>query len=138
MGKVNNDETNVSPAAPSTGKFWLLLVVLWALNLADIFQTLYLKESGFLAEEANQYVDFFLKEGRPEFIGFKILALMLISLILARGWYDKRGMRIFSSYYPRDKARSSIQFLLSVGVFYYVVIVVFPFIAMFIAGMFTE
>jgi hypothetical protein len=124
--------------APSTAAFIILLVTLWALNLADIFQTLYLKESGFLQQEANYFIDYFLKEGRLPFFGAKFFALLLISLILFRGWFDKSGLTFLGRHYDRDKARGSIQFLLSIGVLYYTAIVFFPFLAMFISGMFTE
>jgi len=123
---------------PGVGAFALLLITLWALNLADIFQTLYLKESGLLAQEANFFIDFFLKEGRLPFIGAKILALILITLILVRGWNSKDGIKMRGANYDMIQVRRAIYFLLSAGVFYYTVIVVFPFVAMLLAGAFTE
>jgi len=122
---------------PGTGTFWILLLTLWALNLADIFQTLYLKESGFLAQEANLFIDFFLREGAWQFFGAKVLALVLVTLILSRGWFDATGIKFQGTQYSQLQVRKAISFLLSVGVLYYVVIVVFPFIAMLISGFFT-
>jgi len=123
---------------PSTGSFVILLITLWALNLADIFQTLYLKDSGLLAEEANAFINFFLREGHIYFIGAKILAMVLISLMLIRGWNSKTGFIIFRERYDLMSARKAINFLLSAGVIYYVLIVIFPFIAMYLSGAFTR
>jgi hypothetical protein len=126
-----------SPTVPSTGIFWMLLITLWALNFADTMQTLYLNETGFLAQEANLFMDFFLKEGRLSLFGAKILALLLVSLILGRGWFDLNGITMQGRRYTQDQVRRAISFLLSAGVIYYILIVVFPFIAMFISGFFT-
>jgi hypothetical protein len=126
-----------SAHVPTTGAFVILLLTLWSLNLADLFQTVFLKESGFLAQEANFFVDFFLREGRAAFFLSKVLALVLISSILIRGWFDKRGVLLGNYRYDRDKVRSSIHFLLVAGVIYYIVIVAFPFIALALSGLFT-
>jgi len=124
--------------APSTGAFLILLVTLWALNLADIFQTLYLKEVGLLASEANIFIDFFLKGGRGYFFLAKLLALVLISLILVRGWLDRGGIKMYGTTFSQADVRKAIHFLLSAGVVYYTVIVIFPFIAMLLSGFFTS
>jgi hypothetical protein len=123
---------------PTTGAFIILLIVIWALNLADTFQTLYLKQSGFLAEEANWFIDFFLKEGRAQFFLAKVLALILITSILVRGWIDKKGIRIFSIQYSQNQARAAIYFLLAAGAIYYIFIVGFPFVALLISGLFAD
>ena len=133
--KVNSGK---SGRGPSTGSFVILLVTLWALNLADMFQTLYLKSSGLLAEEANAFINFFLREGHVYFIGAKVLAMFLISLILVRGWNSKTGLIIFRDRYDLMSARKAINFLLSAGVIYYILIVIFPFIAMYVSGSFTR
>ena len=116
---------------------FILLITLWALNLADLFQTVYLKETGFLAKEANYFVDFFLKSGHLQFFLAKILALVLITSILLRGWFDRRGIKLGANRYTREQVRSSLQFLLIAGIIYYVLIVGFPFFAMAISGLFT-
>ena len=123
---------------PATASFMILLITLWALNLADIFQTVYLKESGFLAQEANYFVDFFLREGRAVFFFAKVLALILITSMLCRGWFDKHGLKLGTIFYPPDQVRKSIHLLLVSGVIYYTLIVGFPFFAMLIAGMFAS
>jgi hypothetical protein len=126
-----------SEDAPTLGSFVLLLVTLWSLNLADIFQTMYLKQSGFLASEANYVADFFLKGGGAPFFWAKVLALVLITSILVRGWFDKKGIKVGSARYTTVQVRQSIQFMLVAGIIYYTLIVVFPFVAMTMAGMFV-
>jgi len=133
-----SEQADVKSSGPSTGTFIVLLVVLWALNFADIFQTLYLKETGLLEQEANFFINFFLKEGRAPFIGAKVLALILITLMLVRGWNSTTGIRTRGVNYNPTQVRQAINFLLSAGVFYYTLIVVFPFIAMLLAGVFTD
>ncbi len=122
---------------PLTGTFIILLITLWALNLADTFQTLYLKESGQLASEANWFINFFLEKGRLPFFGAKVIALIFITVILFRGWMDKRGIKFYGGTYTLEQVRRAILFLLSAGVFYYIVIVSFPFLIMLIGGAFT-
>ncbi len=123
---------------PTTGSFWVLIITLWALNLADTYQTLYLKSTGFLAQEANYFIDFFLREGVWQFVFAKVLALILVTSIIARGWFDRKGISFFRVEYSRDQARAAIHFLLTAGVIYYIFIVGFPFAAMLLSGMFTE
>ncbi len=121
----------------TVGNFVLLLFLLWVLNLADIFQTLYLKESGFLEQEANFFIDVFLREGRGPFIGAKVMALILITLILVRGWIRPMGMMFLGKEQTQEQVKISIIFLLSAGVVFYTIIVFFPFLAMLISGSFT-
>jgi len=124
-------------AAP-TGTFFILLITLWALNVADIFQTLYLKYSGLLAEEANYFIDFFLKKGGAPFFWAKVLALLLVTSILCRGWFDRKGIVFGSTHYSREQGRRSILMLLIAGVIYYTLIVIFPFIALVMSGLFIS
>ena len=122
---------------PATSTFIILLVVLWALNLADIFQTLYFKEAELLAMEANYFIDFFLKEGRGPFIWAKLLALILITSFLCRGWFDKRGCVVLGHSYEPPLLKRAIMLLLTAGTIYYIIIVGFPFFAMLISGFLT-
>jgi len=121
---------------PSTGTFIVLLIVLWVLNFADIFQTLYLKESGFLAKEANLFINFFLEKGHVEFLLAKILALVLITSILIRGWADRKGCVIGGYCWKPHILKRAIILLLNAGVIYYILIVAFPFFAMTLSGLF--
>lgn len=138
MKKKDTDIVKPPFRVPGTGAFIILLITLWALNLADIYQTLYLKQSGLLAEEANWFIDFFLKEGRTPFFLAKILALILITSIVIRGWIDQKGIRLLNIQYTQGQARAAIYFLLSAGVIYYIFIVGFPFAAMLVSGLFTD
>jgi len=137
MKKNADTHLSLGTKVPSTASFVVLLVTLWALNLADTYQTLYLKESGFLAREANVFIDFFLKEGRWEFLLAKVLALMLVTSILIRGWNHGEGIRLFRIEFSREQARAAMHFLLMAGVTYYIFIVGFPFIALLLSGAFT-
>jgi hypothetical protein len=131
------DKIKSSSNEPATVAFFMLIITLWALNLADLFQTLYLKQSGLLAQEANLFVNFFLEKSHLFFFMGKVLALILITSIISRGWFDKKGIKIGNLHYPRSQVRCSIYFLLSTGVIYYTIIVAFPFFAMLIAGWFS-
>jgi hypothetical protein len=135
-GKKNNHDDRRD--APSTTTFVILLITLWALNFADIFQTLYLKQSGMLASEANYFVDFFLKEGGAPFFWAKCLALVLVTSILIRGWVDRKGISVGSMRFTPESGKKAIQFLLLAGVFYYSIIVIFPFIALVMSGLFSS
>ena len=137
MGTPQSDTKGESRKPPSAGSFWLLIVTLWALNLADIYQTIGLKEAGFLGLEANYFVDFFLRQGNAPFFFAKLLALILITSILVRGWFDSDGIRFLKAKYTQEQVQGAISFLLIAGVCYYVVIVGFPFIALLASGMFT-
>lgn len=122
---------------PTTGTFVVLLITLWALNIADTFQTLFLKTSGFLAQEANYFIDFFLTEGHLQFFSAKILALILVTSVLARGWRDRRGLNIGSSHYNQGQVQRTIALLLMAGVIYYIIIVALPFVALTLSGLFA-
>ena len=121
---------------PTFAVFLVLLVTLWALNLADVFQTLYLKGSGFLATEANSVIDLFLNKGAVPFFLAKVLAMVLVTSMLLRGWFDKTGFKFLGVYYPPDQVRRFIIFLLMAGVIYYVIIVFLPFAALSLTGLF--
>lgn len=123
---------------PTTGAFFILLITLWALNLADIFQTLFLKHSGLLAVEANYFINFFLAKGVAPFFWAKMLAMILVTLMLFRGWFDKDGITFGSAHYEPTQVRGAIYFLLVSVVIYYTLIVGFPFFAMLLSGMFTS
>jgi hypothetical protein len=122
---------------PTTGSFVILLVTLWALNLADIFQTLYLQASGMLAQEANYVMGFFLHGGPLRFLLAKVFALILITSILSRGWSDRRGIKMGGAHYSLSQVRASIYLLLAAGVVYFTLIVVLPFIVLVLSGLFT-
>lgn len=128
---------DINIAQPPTGTFIALLITLWALNFADIFQTLYLKESGFLAQEANNFIAFFLNSGVVQFFGAKVLALILVTSVLSRGWFDRRGMKFGGKHYSPLNVRQSISVLLVGGVIYYTLIVLLPFILLSISGLFA-
>ena len=125
------------PRKPTTGTFAILLVTLWALNIADTFQTIFLKVSGFLAHEANYFIDFFLSEGHLQFFSAKILALILVTSVLVRGWRDRRGLNMGSSHYNQEQVQRTIALLLMAGVIYYIIIVVLPFVALTLSGLFA-
>jgi hypothetical protein len=127
----------IASGKPSTPVFLIQLVTLWGLNLADTFQTMYLSASGMLSQEANLFINFFLLKGPAILLIVKVLALILISSMLIRGWYDFRGIKVLSAQYSRDQVRAAIQFMLTVGIIYYVIIVAFPFIALFVSGSFN-
>lgn len=136
MKKEKNINNGAKASYPTTGMFIILLITLWALNLADTFQTIFLKESGHLAQEANYFIDFFLSKSTLAFIAAKILALILISSVLIRGWIDKKGIKLGAAHYPREAVRNSIYFMLVAGVIYYTIIVIFPFTALLLSGSF--
>jgi hypothetical protein len=134
----NNKKHDDRHNAPSTGTFVILLITLWALNFADIFQTLYLKQSGMLALEANYFVDFFLRKGGAPFFWAKVLALVLVTSMLIRGWIDRKGISVGNLQFTPESGRRAIQLLLIAGVLYYTLIVVFPFIALAMSGLFAS
>jgi hypothetical protein len=131
-------EMNSEPKNPTFGTFILLLLTLWALNIADIFQTLYLKQSGILQQEANFFIDYFLREGVTPFFWAKALALAFVTSVLMRGWFDKKGLKFQNALYTPDQVRRSIHNLLLILNIYYILIVVFPFVALAIAGLFSS
>ena len=122
---------------PSTGVFLIQLVTLWCLNLADTFQTSYLAANSMLEHEVNYMIRYVLLKGTLSLFLVKVLALILISSMLIRGWMDIRGVQILDARYSRDQVRAAIQVMLTFGIIYYVVIVVFPFLALLVSGSFN-
>ncbi|HEX9744016.1 MAG TPA: DUF5658 family protein [bacterium] len=133
--KEKNPEMPVEGHVPPFKNFVVLLASLWALNLADTFQTLFLKDSGFLHKEANFFIDFFLTKGSVQFISAKVLAMVVVSIILVRGWRDKDGFSFLGTRYNSVQVKKSIYFLLTAGVIYYILIVIFPFIVLSLTGL---
>jgi hypothetical protein len=127
----------VATGKPSTAVFIILLITLWGLNLADTFQTIYLATSGMLQQEANYFINFFLLKGPATLFLVKILALILITSMLIRAWVDKRGLKIFGIQYTLNQVRATVQFMLTAGAIYYILIVFFPFFALWISGSFS-
>jgi hypothetical protein len=128
---------NSKPRVPSTAAFVILLITLWALNLADAFQTIYFATNDMLAQEANFFIDFFLKKGPGFVLIIKILAMIFITIMLIRGWNDKKGIKVFRIQYSRDDVRNSILVMLTAGIIFYIVVVIFPFVALFASGSFN-
>ena len=121
----------ISLAIPSSRKFFIALGLLWILNAADVWQTLALKSSGHLASEANKFIEHVLSKGPIYFILFKILAVFFISLVIIRGFFDKRGIQVGETRYSHEQVRTSIQLLLMLGIIYYLFVVYLPFIIVF-------
>ncbi len=128
---------NSKPRVPSTAAFVILLITLWGLNLADAFQTIYLATSEMLAQEANFFIEFFLNKGPVFVLIIKILAMIFITTMLIRGWNDKQGIKVFRIQYSRDDVRNSILLMLTAGIIFYIVVVIFPFIALVASGSFN-
>ncbi len=120
--------------APAIGTFVVLLAVLWALNLVDTFQTMFLKESGFLAIEANLVMGIFLNKGTATLFIVKVLALILITSMLVRGWFTRREIVLAGTRYGTDQIRRAIILLLTAGAIYYIIIVALPFILLILTG----
>lgn len=117
---------------PLIGSFYVYLVLLWLLNIADILQTLMLKRGGNLRKEFNVFINYFLEEDEGLFIFAKLSALLFITLMLLRGYYDHKGTTIGGVYYSPNDMRKAITFLLGAGVAYYLFIVFTPFIVLLI------
>jgi hypothetical protein len=117
---------------PLFGSFFVYLTLIWLLNIADILQTLMLKRGGHLKREANIFINYFLVEDEVLFIVAKCAALLLITCMLLRGYYDKKGTTVGGVYYSPGDMRKAITFLLGAGVTYYLVIVLMPFIVLII------
>jgi uncharacterized membrane protein len=98
---------------------------------------MYLSSSGMLSQEANWFINFFLLKGPAVLLLVKVLALILISSMLIRGWNDCRGIKVLDAQYNRDQVRAAIQFMLTIGIIYYVIIVAFPFVALLVSGSFN-
>lgn len=122
---------------PSTAVFIILLLTLWGLNLADTFQTLYLVANSMLQQEANYFINYFLEKGPATLFIVKVLAMILISSMLIRGWADSRGVKVLGIHYTREQVRMAIQVMLTAGNIYYCLIVFFPFFALWISGSFN-
>ena len=110
--------------------FYIYLILLWLLNVADTIQTLMLKSGGHLKEEANFFINYFLAYDGELFIFAKLSALIFITAMLLRGYYDKHGTTIGGHYYSPDELRRFIVLLLGGGVVYYLIIVLMPFIVL--------
>jgi hypothetical protein len=130
-------EISADGSKASTSTFFILVVTLWCLNIADLSQTLYLKHAGLLGEEVNKFIQLFLDESSRAFIAAKLLALILITSILLRGWFDQSGVKTYGVKYSMEQVRRTINLMLTTGVIYYVLIVGFPFIGMLMSGYFN-
>jgi len=115
-------------ARPSLENFFIYLGLLWILNAADVWQTMALKYSGSLASEANQLVDYVLIKGPIYFISFKVLAIILVSSVLIRGYFHNQGIKLGETQFSPDQVRAAIIFLLICSIVYYLVVVFFPLI----------
>ena len=113
-------------ARPSPRNFFIYLGLLWILNAADIWQTMALKYSGNLASEANQLVNHVLAKGPLYFISFKVLAIILVSSILIRGYFHNQGIKVGETQFSPDQVRTAILFLLICAIIYYLIVVFFP------------
>ncbi len=91
-----------------------------------MWQTLALKRGGDLASEANDLVGHVLNKGPDFFVAFKTAAILLSSLILIRGFYDERGLKVGDISYSQIQVQTAIQFLLVVADIYYIVVVYIP------------
>jgi hypothetical protein len=120
-------------SAPSRRKFYLYLGLLWILNAADVWQTIALKYSGQLASEANRLIDHLLSRGPLYFLVFKILAVFFITLVLIRGYFDEKGIRIGETLYTPCQVRTAIQFLLVLAIIYYLFVVYLPFLIVIVS-----
>lgn len=125
LGKVFNK--------PAIGGFYLYLILLWLLNIADVIQTVLLSEGGHLGKEANFFMDFFLSKDWRFFILGKMLPLLLVTAMVVRGYTDKKGASFGGHHYTPEEMRNAIVFLLGAGVVYYLIIVLFPFITLMLA-----
>ena len=115
-------------ARPSPQNFFIYLGLLWILNAADIWQTLALKYSGNLASEANQLVNHVLAKGPLYFISFKVLAIILVSSVLTRGYFHNKGIKVGETQFSPDQVRTTILFLLICAIVYYLIVVFLPLI----------
>lgn len=118
------------------GGFYLYLALLWLLNIADIIQTVTLSQGGNLKREANVFMEFFLNHDWRIFIVAKILPLMLVTVMVIRGYYDKKGTKINGRNYTPEEMRKAIVFLLAMGVVYYLIVVFIPFVTILLGFIF--
>ena len=120
------------------GGFYFYLSLLWLLNIADIIQTVTLSQGGNLKQEANQFMDFFLTHDWRIFILAKMLPLILVTAMVIRGYYDKKGTKIGGRQYTPDEMRKAIVFILAAGVVYYLIIVLMPFATILLGAVFLK
>lgn len=118
---------------PFVGAFYLYLALLWLLNIADVIQTLMLSQGGHLKLEANQFMNIFLQMDWRLFIIAKFVPMMLVSVMLIRGYTDNKGTKIGGIEYTHEDVRHAILLLLATGVVYYLIIVLIPFITILIS-----
>jgi len=112
--------------SPGWRKFFIYLGLLWILNIIDSWQTLSLKISGQLASEANQYINYLLNKGPVYFISFKMLAIILVTMILVRGYFDSKGIKLGDTFFTTNQVRTAIQFMLILANIYYLFVVYIP------------
>ena len=117
---------------PLLSSFFVYLILLWLLNIADIFQTLMLKRGGNLKTEINFFINYFLASDEWIFVLAKLSALLFITAMLLRGYYDRKGTNIGGTYYSPSNMQRAITFLVGAGVVYYLVIVLMPFAVLMI------
>lgn len=117
---------------PIVGGFYLYLSLLWLLNIADVIQTLMLSHGGNLKHEVNLFMNVFLEKDWRLFIIAKAVPMMLVTVMVTRGYFDKKGAVVAGHEYSHEDVRKAIVFLLAAGVVYYLIIVLFPFITILI------
>lgn len=115
-------------ATPNLRKFFIYLGLLWILNAADAWQTMALKYGGHLAAEANLLMDHVLAKGPLYFISFKLLAVLLISLVLIRGYLHNNGLKVGNATFDPEQVKTAIMFLLVCAIVYYLAVVFLPLI----------
>ena len=98
---------------PFIGAFYLYLALLWLLNIADVIQTLMLSQGGHLKLEANQIMNVFLEMDWRVFIIAKFVPMMLISVMLIRGYTDNKGTSIGGIKYTHQDVKRAILLLLA-------------------------
>ncbi|MCD6216431.1 hypothetical protein J7L05_01070 [bacterium] len=118
---------------PVIGGFYLYLTLLWLLNIADVIQTLMLSHGGNLKHEVNLYMNVFLEKDWRFFIIAKVVPMLLVTVMVTRGYFDKRGTTVAGHEYSHEDVKKAIVFLLAAGVVYYLIVVLFPFITILIS-----
>ncbi len=118
---------------PVIGGFYLYLSLLWLLNIADVVQTLMLSHGGNLKHEVNLFMNVFLEKDWRLFIIAKVVPMMLVTVMVTRGYFDKRGTTVAGHEYSHEDVKKAIVFLLAAGVVYYLIVVLFPFFTILIS-----
>ena len=136
MGRIKNIGDMITRKV--AGRFFLYLVLLWLLNIADIIQTVTLSQGGNLKAEVNVFMDFFLSHDWRIFILAKMLPLLLVTAMVIRGYYDKKGTTVLGRQYTAEEMRNAIVFLLGVGVVYYLIVVLIPFATIILGLIFLK